>query len=232
MVSDTEVATRGEEQGRRREEQCTQTKRSKSKGPSMDALEARMVGLEEAISGMQTTLSDAVDRLDGLETDYGEITQATKSTICESQKGFKEDVCFLAQEFCNLCTFVEHELRAIHVKEFTALILEIEDMSNKDKLFYFMDSLKDWAKVELERRNVQDLDTVIVAAKLLGDNTQPKEQKYIHEKSKGDESKDHNCKDKGRSKSPNGNNRRDKPNGGKPEAIKPKSPCFICNGPH
>ena len=95
MVSDTEVAARGEEQGRGREEQRTQTKRGKSKGPSMDALESRMVGLEEAFSGMQTTLSDAVDRLDGLETDYGEITQATKSTIRESQKGFKEDICFL-----------------------------------------------------------------------------------------------------------------------------------------
>ena len=51
MVSDTEVATRGEEQGRGREEQRTQAKHGKSKGPSMDALEAWMVGLEEAISG-------------------------------------------------------------------------------------------------------------------------------------------------------------------------------------
>ena len=106
MVSDTEVAARGEEQGRGCEEQRTQPKRGKSRGPSTDALESRMVGLEEAISGMQTTLGDAVDRLDGLETDYGEITQATKSTIREAQKGFKEDVCFLTQEFRNFRTFV------------------------------------------------------------------------------------------------------------------------------
>ncbi|TXG57528.1 hypothetical protein EZV62_015357 [Acer yangbiense] len=101
-----------------------------------------------------------------------------------------------------------------------------------------MDSLKNWARVELERRNVQDLDTTIAiaiaiaAVESLADYTQPKERKDIHEKSGGDESKDHDHKDKGRSKSPNGNNQCDKPNGGKPEIIKPKSPCFICNGPY
>ncbi|TXG58432.1 hypothetical protein EZV62_016261 [Acer yangbiense] len=211
----------------------------------MDVLEARMAGLEESVSGSQTTLSDVVGCLDGLEADYGEITQATKSMIREFQKGFKENICFLTQELRNLRTFVEHVLRAVHVeveevrtewasyqssqtvgvgattstntntntiqipkpstynnnrkamevenflfgleqyfevkgfkrelkkqfsptnaekeacgrlrlrhlkqsgsipdyiKEFTTLILEIEDMSGKDKLFYFMDGLKD-----------------------------------------------------------------------------------------
>ncbi|TXG51782.1 hypothetical protein EZV62_024306 [Acer yangbiense] len=70
-----------------------------------------------------------------------------------------------------------------YIKEFTTLIFEIEDMSDKDKLFYFMDDLKDWVRVELERRNVQDLDTAIAAVKSLADYTQPKERKVIHEKS-------------------------------------------------
>ncbi|TXG60985.1 hypothetical protein EZV62_012348 [Acer yangbiense] len=52
MVSDTEVATIVEEQERGREEQCTHTRRGKSKGLSLNALEARMAGLEEAVSGM------------------------------------------------------------------------------------------------------------------------------------------------------------------------------------
>ncbi|KAK0570999.1 hypothetical protein LWI29_009608 [Acer saccharum] len=234
----------------------------------MDALESRMVGLEEAISGMQTTLGDAVDRLDGLETDYGEITQATKSTIHETQKGLKEDVeevrtewvsykssptvaygatsststlsaiqvpkpatyngtrnameveNFLfgleqyfeakgarddATKIANTPTFLRDAaqlwwrrkhgdsgkgINSIHtwedfkkelkrqfcptnaekeargrlrrlkqmgsirdyIKEFTTLSLEIEDMSEKDSLFYFMDGLKDWARVELKER--------------------------------------------------------------------------------
>ncbi|KAK0606869.1 hypothetical protein LWI29_005470 [Acer saccharum] len=375
MVSDTEVAARGEEQGRGREEQRTQPKRGKSKGPSVDALESRMVGLEEAISGMQTTLGDAVERLDGLETDYGEITQATKSTIRETQKGFKEDVCFLTQEFRNFRTFVENELRALrteveevrtewasykssptvaygatsststlsaiqvpkpatyngtrnamevenflfgleqyfeakgarddatkianaptflrdaaqlwwrrkhgdsgkginpiqtwedfkkelkrqfcptnaekeargrlrrlkqtgsirdYIKEFTTLSLEIEDMSEKDSLFYFMDGLKDWARVELERRNVQDLDTAIAEAESLTDySTQSREKKTNQGKSGGDKfgQRSQGRKKEGQRK-PSSTDKRNKPSGGKSEAPKPKSPCFICDGPH
>ncbi|TXG69042.1 hypothetical protein EZV62_003977 [Acer yangbiense] len=323
MASDTEVATRVEEQGRGREEQHTQTKRGKSKGPSMDALESRMVGLEEAISGMQTTLGDTVDRLDGLETDYDEITQATKSTIRKSQKGFKEDVCFLTQEFHNFRTFVEHELRALrmevedvrtygtrnamevenflfgleqyfeakgardnatkianaptflrdaaqlwwrrkhgdtgkginpihtwedfkkelkrqlcptnaekeargrlrrlkqtgsirdYVKEFTTLSLEIEDMSEKDSLFYFMDGLKDWARVELERRNVQDLNAAIAEAESLTDySTQSKEKKSNQGKSGGDKSgqRSQGRKEEGQQK-PSNTDKRNKPSG-------------------
>ena len=116
MASDSEVAARVEEQARGRGEQPSHTKRSKSKGPSKDALEARMAGLEDTLSGMQASLSDVVDRLDGLETDYGEITKATKATIREFHKGVKEDVCFLTQEIRNFRTFVEHELRAIRAE--------------------------------------------------------------------------------------------------------------------
>ncbi|KAK0578590.1 hypothetical protein LWI29_012915 [Acer saccharum] len=297
-----------------------------------------MAGLEEAISGSQTTLSDVVGRLDGLEADYGEITQATKSVIRKFQKGFKEDLCFLTQELRNLRTFVEHELRAIraevdeirtkwashrnsptvaygatsststlsaiqvpkpatcngtrnamevenflfgleqyfeakginpihtwedfkkelkkqfsptnaekeargrlrrlkqsrsisdYVKEFTTLTHEIEDMSDKDQLFFFMDGLKDWARVELERRNVQDIGTAIAATESLADYSRPKERNDNHKEGR-DKLKDSDHKDKGHSKSLDGDNRRDT-QGGKPEKIKPKSPCFICNGPH
>ncbi|TXG63963.1 hypothetical protein EZV62_010957 [Acer yangbiense] len=75
-----------------------------------------MAGLKDTLFGVQATLSDAVDRLDGLETDYGEITQATKATLREFRKGVKEDTCFLTQEIRNLYTFVEHELRAIRAE--------------------------------------------------------------------------------------------------------------------
>ena len=113
MASDSKVTARVEEQTHGRGEQHTHTKRSKSKGPSMDGLETQMIGLEEAISGSQTTLSDVVGRLNGLEVDYGEITQANKSMIRDFQNGFKKDRCFLTQEIRNLRTFVEHELRAV-----------------------------------------------------------------------------------------------------------------------
>ncbi|KAK3212434.1 hypothetical protein Dsin_017140 [Dipteronia sinensis] len=50
-----------------------------------------------------------------------------------------------------------------YINDFFTLILEIEDMSDKDKLFFFMDGLKEWARVELESWNVQDLDAAITA---------------------------------------------------------------------
>ncbi|ERN03666.1 hypothetical protein AMTR_s00144p00067150 [Amborella trichopoda] len=36
-----------------------------------------------------------------------------------------------------------------YVKQFSALMLEIRDMSEKDKLVYFLDGLQPWAKVEI-----------------------------------------------------------------------------------
>ena len=33
-----------------------------------------------------------------------------------------------------------------YVKEFTTLMLEIDDMFDKDALFHFWDGLKDWAR--------------------------------------------------------------------------------------
>ncbi|XP_054782108.1 uncharacterized protein LOC129289374 [Prosopis cineraria] len=56
-----------------------------------------------------------------------------------------------------------------YIKEFTTIVLEIEDLSDKEALFYFMDGLKDWARVELDRRKVQTLDEAIAAAECIID---------------------------------------------------------------
>ncbi|XP_028107290.1 uncharacterized protein LOC114306273 [Camellia sinensis] len=44
-----------------------------------------------------------------------------------------------------------------YVKEFSRLMLDMKDMSVKDKLFFFLEGLKPWARVELQRQRVQDL---------------------------------------------------------------------------
>lgn len=51
-----------------------------------------------------------------------------------------------------------------YVVEFTILMLELPDMQEKDKLFYFMDGLQSSACNELKRRNVRDIDEGIVVA--------------------------------------------------------------------
>ncbi|KAL0414376.1 UNVERIFIED_CONTAM: hypothetical protein Sradi_1639300 [Sesamum radiatum] len=54
-----------------------------------------------------------------------------------------------------------------YVKSFSALMLDIHDMSEKDKLFTFMDGLKPWARIELQRQRVTDLGSAMTAAERL-----------------------------------------------------------------
>ncbi|KAL0374990.1 UNVERIFIED_CONTAM: hypothetical protein Sradi_3414700 [Sesamum radiatum] len=44
-----------------------------------------------------------------------------------------------------------------YVKSFSTLMLDIRDMSEKDKLFTFIEGLKPWARLELQRQLVTDL---------------------------------------------------------------------------
>ncbi|KAK4385698.1 hypothetical protein Sango_2693800 [Sesamum angolense] len=54
-----------------------------------------------------------------------------------------------------------------YVKTFSALILDIRDMPKKDKLFTFMERLKSWARLELQRQRVIDLGSAMAAAERL-----------------------------------------------------------------
>ena len=120
-----------------------------------------------------------------------------------------------------------------YINDFTTLMLEISDMSDKDSLFYFQDGLKDWAKTELDRCGVQTLDDAITIAESLSDySAQPKDKRPSHGKGGGE-----GRKDKGRNRK---EWRQKKPLSGKSgqgktekqQPPKPRSPCFICNGPH
>ncbi|KAI5681209.1 hypothetical protein M9H77_02436 [Catharanthus roseus] len=72
-----------------------------------------------------------------------------------------------------------------YVKNFINLVLEILDMFNKDSLFFFMDSLQAWAKIELRHRGVQDLATAIAIAESLIDYSSKKESSKSKEKKDG-----------------------------------------------
>ncbi|KAL2231121.1 UNVERIFIED_CONTAM: hypothetical protein Sindi_1706500 [Sesamum indicum] len=56
-----------------------------------------------------------------------------------------------------------------YVKAFSALMLNIRDMSVKDKLFAFMEGLKPWARIELQRQRLTDLSSAMTAAERLAD---------------------------------------------------------------
>ncbi|XP_070007682.1 uncharacterized protein [Nicotiana sylvestris] len=56
-----------------------------------------------------------------------------------------------------------------YVREFSALMLSIRDMGDKDKLFTFLEGLKPYARMELQRQRVDTLPKAIQAAECLGD---------------------------------------------------------------
>ncbi|TYK00959.1 uncharacterized protein E5676_scaffold602G001360 [Cucumis melo var. makuwa] len=58
-----------------------------------------------------------------------------------------------------------------YVKQFAGLMLDIRDMSEKDKVFYFFEGLKPWARAKLYEQRVQDLTSAYAAAERLFDLT-------------------------------------------------------------
>ena len=114
-----------------------------------------------------------------------------------------------------------------YVKEFQELLLEIPNMGEQDALFCFLDGLRGWARMELERRGVQDLASAIAAAESLIElkrDSSKGRNKKAPEDSDSEEDRDHSPK---KHRPP----LQHKSNGKKEEAPK-KYTCFLCNGPH
>ena len=118
-----------------------------------------------------------------------------------------------------------------YVKEFTTIMLEISDLPEKEALFQFRDGLKDWAKVELDRRDVQTLDDAIAATEILVDYTaQSKERKPSPNKREGNHYKHRDSEQ--REKGKKVFHRHDKYHKTQQGESSKPSPCFVCNGPH
>ena len=63
------------------------------------------------------------------------------------------------------------------MQSFQTCLLSITDMSEKDKLFFFKEGLKPWARQELQRARVEDLDAAIAQAESLVDyQTEPRRE--------------------------------------------------------
>ncbi|TYK21292.1 uncharacterized protein E5676_scaffold1775G00070 [Cucumis melo var. makuwa] len=129
-----------------------------------------------------------------------------------------------------------------YVKQFTGLMLDIRDMSEKDKVFYFVKGLKPCARAKLYEQRVQDLTSAYAAAERLFNltsdsqdvrrnqsssprrnrNSRPSSPKAVRE----DE-----CpgKDRRSHQSSTGNTSQ-RPNNQSPP--KRRLSCFICSGPH
>ncbi|KAL4352016.1 hypothetical protein GQ457_06G013590 [Hibiscus cannabinus] len=127
-----------------------------------------------------------------------------------------------------------------YIKDFTNLVLEIPDLSDKDSLFNFMDGLQLWAKTELKRRGVQNLADAIAKAESLIDysnhkesTSKPKDQKegqakVWRDRSPRKETHRDNTPLRHKESSPWKGKTKDAQGLRKPSSSK----CFICDGDH
>ncbi|KAL5775964.1 hypothetical protein ACOSP7_013524 [Xanthoceras sorbifolium] len=141
---------------------------------------------------------------------------------------YPEDAAYLARK--NLKKLKQTGSIRDYVKEFSSLMLEVPNMSDDELLFNFMDNLQPWAEVELRRRNVQNLAEAIAIAESLIDyrRSEPPKKKPPqdnHGKGGGD-------KGKGPYKPPSGKEKGKQKEGQGKKDIKPKTNCFLCDGPH
>ncbi|KAF2282496.1 hypothetical protein GH714_044019 [Hevea brasiliensis] len=80
---------------------------------------------------------------------------------------YPENVAYNAR--CKLAELQHTGSIREYVRSFTALMLDIKDMSEADRLFNFQKGLKPWARNELVRRGVKELNTALAAAESLDD---------------------------------------------------------------
>ncbi|KAK2988276.1 hypothetical protein RJ640_026129 [Escallonia rubra] len=200
----------------------------------------------------QSKSSDALASLDGrtgrLEIAMGDVKdhvgmveqnlQTLEDHVLEELDSLKRAVGAqdeLRERFTELFTSLQEQLDG----EFTTLMLHIPNMAEEDLLFNFVDGLQSWAKKELQRRGVKDVDEAIAMAESLteydrgGESSKPK---WEDEASEGDHAN-------GGGESPKAWHKGDKhastsksEGRGKLEEKrvknKPKDGCFFCGGPH
>uniref|UniRef100_A0A803MT59 Ty3 transposon capsid-like protein domain-containing protein n=1 Tax=Chenopodium quinoa TaxID=63459 RepID=A0A803MT59_CHEQI len=120
-----------------------------------------------------------------------------------------------------------------YIKQFTTLVLEIDNLPEPAQLLYFIGGLQRWAQQEVERRNVQTLAEAIAAAESLVDYRDTRKEG----RSNGSKGKGGGAKPTDRS-STNSNKtvKKDKAKGSSSSSSSSDKPnnrgCYLCGGPH
>ncbi|KAJ8511860.1 hypothetical protein OPV22_002294 [Ensete ventricosum] len=115
-----------------------------------------------------------------------------------------------------------------YVKQFSALMLDIRDMFEKDKLFSFLDGLKPWAQQELHWRNVTKVVGAIVAAERLTDFVSSEDSRKKKHYSGNLPSKCSRAKESGSEQKKKNFHK----GPGSRGRVSKSSGCFLCGGPH
>ena len=129
-----------------------------------------------------------------------------------------------------------------YVREFAGLMLDVSDMTEKDKIFSFVEGLKPWARTKLYEQRVQDLASAYAIAERLFDLSDDTQETRRHQSSSPGRDRNgqpNSPKTTGENGSPSRDRkssqsntrdtwrRRDNPN-----TSNRTISCYICNGPH
>ena len=121
------------------------------------------------------------------------------------------------------------------------MMLDIKDMSEKDKMFYFLEGLKPWARTELQRQRVQDVATAMAAAECLNDYSDGSSKRKTPPSNGSSSNFGNGGKIARVDRSFSGGADRRPPGRDTPQPrtnnasnFKPRQPlaCFLCQGPH
>ncbi|KAA0045427.1 uncharacterized protein E6C27_scaffold294G00240 [Cucumis melo var. makuwa] len=117
------------------------------------------------------------------EAKEGRCTIDTWDTLKRELRSqfFLENVEILARR--KLCDLRHNGEIREYVKRFAGLMLDIRDMSEKDKVFCFVEGLKPWARAKLYEQRVQDLTSAYAAAERLFDLTSDTQDVRRHKSS-------------------------------------------------
>ncbi|KAK2990721.1 hypothetical protein RJ640_003789 [Escallonia rubra] len=185
---------------------------------AISSLDGRTCVLEEAMGDAKDRLGFVKQNLQTLEDHVLEELESLKKAVTgqdELHTQFMELFANLQEQLDVIKVGVEEtrqETAIDYVKEFTTLMLHIPNMTEEDLFFNFIDGLQNWAKQELQRQGVKDIDEAIAVAESL--------MEYAKAWNKGNnqaatsKSEGHGKLEERRAKS------------------KPKDRCFFRGGPH
>ncbi|XP_068666698.1 uncharacterized protein [Aristolochia californica] len=189
---------------------------------------------EEALKVDTATMYLTDDAMLWWRRRYGDVTEGrcTIATWEDFRKEIKsqffpENVEYLARK--DLKRLKHTGSIREYVNQFTALLLNISDMAEKDKLFFFMDGLQPWAEQELQRRGVQDLATSLSTVEKLVEFTKKVEGSNKDKRGKPNQGKGGGDKPKYQKEEGKKTNYDQK---GKGKFVPCRSGCFICDGDH
>ena len=126
----------------------------------------------------------------------------------------------------------------VYVQEFTTLTFQIPNLMDDDALFYFMDGLQNWARTELERRQVRTIDDAITQAEALTDFRREKSLSAEEDDEVGSHDDSGDDSGEGEQQTPQPKRRDTYGSSGKKPGDRgntvrdSKDGCFIFKGPH